>query len=532
MLLQASALINPQDLWLIAPELIVTLFACFALVIGIVAPRHRGRWAAYFCLGGLALATISTALLYRQFHGTEQAGFHRMIVVDDYAIFFKFLLLVIAALSIIISLRFLEMERQQHGEFYALILFATVGMTFMAAGTDLLSLYISLELMAIAIYVLVGYLRGDRKSNEAAMKYFLLGAFSSGILLYGISLLYGATGSTNLAEIAAALPELIRAGEPARYLLLVAMILMAAGMCFKVAAVPFHMWAPDAYEGAPTPVTAFMSVAVKAASFAMFARIFLDGLGQMRYLDSAEGGVVPGWALVLGVAAATTIVWGNIAATTQSNLKRMLAYSSIGHAGYLLLGLVAGNQTGYTGILIYLLVYSFMNLGAWTVIIALRQQDVLGDQVEDTAGLMQKAPAMAIFMLVFLLALAGIPPTAGFIGKYYIFLGLIEAGSEEQNYWMFVLAVLAVVMTAVSVYYYYRIVKAMFLTEAVEARPLQLGRGQWAVAVVTFILTAAIGVLPQFFITRSVEAAKRFPVYKQQPAASQPLPGPQTGQVR
>jgi NADH-quinone oxidoreductase subunit N len=384
----------------------------------------------------------------------------------------------------------------------------------------------------MSVYILVGYLRGDRKSNEAAMKYFLLGAFSSGILLYGISLLYGATGSTNLADIAGALPALIAPGEGTRYLLLVAMILMAAGMFFKVAAVPFHMWAPDAYEGAPTPVTAFMSVAVKAASFAMFVRIFLDGLGRLRYLPSPEGGALPGWALVFGLASAITITWGNVAATTQRNVKRLFAYSSIAHAGYLLLGLVAGNRTGYTGVLIYLLVYAFMNLGAWTVVIGLRRRGILGDQVEDMAGLMQKAPAMAVFMLVFLLSLAGIPPTAGFIGKYYIFLGLIEAGSSEQNNWMYALAVLAVVMTAVSVYYYYTIVKAMFLTDSREAEPLRLGRGQWATAVLTFALTLLIGVLPQRFIDQSVQAAKRFPVYPQPPPAPQMPTGQQTGQAR
>jgi NADH-quinone oxidoreductase subunit N len=532
--MQASIPITVDELWTIAPELIVTLFACFALVVDIIAPQKRGKWAAYFCLGGLGLAAVSTVLLYLQYHGSERLAFYRMLVVDDYALFFKFLFIIIAAFSIAISLRFLDEERQQHGEFYALILFATVGMMFMAAGTDLLSLYISLELMAMSVYVLVGYLRGDRRSNEAAMKYFLLGAFSSGILLYGISLLYGVAGSTNLSDIAAALPALIMPGQDLRFLLMIAMVLLAAGMFFKVAAVPFHMWAPDAYEGAPTPVTAFMSVSVKAASFAMFARIFLDGLGRMRYLAPAspEGDAVPGWALIFGIVAAVTIVWGNVAATTQSNIKRLFAYSSIAHAGYLLLGLVAGNRTGYTGVLIYLLVYSFMNLGAWTVVIALRRRQIIGDQVEDLSGLMQKAPAMAIFMLVFMLALAGIPPTAGFIGKYYIFLGLIEAGSLEGNNWMFVLAVLAVVMTAVSVYYYYRIVKAMFLTEPSEPEPIRLGRGLWVTAVVTFALTLLIGVLPQYFINQSVNAAKRFPVYPQQPRATSPPSAPQTGQAR
>jgi NADH-quinone oxidoreductase subunit N len=533
MILQLPITINPTELWTLAPELIVTLFACLALVVDIVAGRHRGRWTAGFCLLGLGLASVSTFILARTYRGSEQFAFYRMFVVDDYAIFFKFIFLITAALSIIIAVRFLDAERQQHGEYYALIMFATLGMMLMAGGTDLLSLYISLELMSISIYVLVGYLRGDRKSIEAAMKYFLLGAFSSGILLYGISLFYGATGSTNLYEISLALPALIGPAHPMRYLLLIGLVLLAAGMCFKIAAVPFHMWAPDAYEGAPTPVTAFMSVGVKAASFAMFARIFLDGLARMRYLPGEGEAHLPGWALLLGVVAAVTITWGNIAATTQRNVKRLLAYSSIGHAGYLLLGLLAGNQTGYTGLLIYLLVYTFMNLGAWTVIISLRREGVAADQIEDLNGLAQKMPAMAVFMLVFLLSLAGIPPTAGFIGKYYIFLGLIEAGTVEGNAWMFALAVLAVVMTAVSVYYYYAIVKAMFLTPAGSPEPIRLGRSLWLAGALSFVLTLGIGILPQFFITRSVDAARRFPVYPQRPAApAEPQPPPQTGQLK
>ncbi len=504
--------INSNELWTIAPELIITLFACAALVMDLVAQRKRGRLTALFCMVGIAMALVSTGILYAQYHGTERFAFYRMVVVDDFALFFKMLFLVGAAIAVLMSVRFLDIERQQYGEYYALVLFATLGMMLMAAGTDLLTLYISLELMAISIYVLVGFVRGDRRSNEAAIKYFLLGAFSSGILLYGMSLFYGATASTNLYDIASRLAPLIQPDQPMRYLLLVGLVLLSAGMCFKIAAVPFHMWAPDAYEGAPTPVTAFMSVAVKAASFAMFARIFLDGLASMRYLPSGDGAPLPGWALILGLAAAVTVTWGNIAATTQRNVKRLLAYSSIGHAGFLLLGLVAGNKTGYTGILIYLLVYTFMNLGAWSVIIILRRESIPGDHVEDLNGLMRTKPALAIFMLVFLLSLAGIPPTAGFIGKYYIFLGLIEAGSVESNPWMFALAVLAVIMTAVSVYYYYSIVKAMFLTEARPGDTLEPTRVQWAVVVVAFVLTIGMGVLPQFFINRSVDAARRFPV--------------------
>src|SRR5678815_1776730 len=233
--------IRPGEMWMIAPELIITLFACLALVVDIVTSRKRGRVTALFCLTGIALAIVSTILLYVQSHGSERFAFYRMLVVDDFAIYFKLLFLTGAAFAILLSVRFLDVERQQYGEYYALVLFATVGMMLMAGGSDLLSLYISLELMAISIYVLVGFFRVDRRSNEAAMKYFLLGAFSSGILLYGISLFYGATGSTNLYDIAAALSPLLQPDQPMRYLLLMGLILMSAGMCFKIAAVPFHM---------------------------------------------------------------------------------------------------------------------------------------------------------------------------------------------------------------------------------------------------------------------------------------------------
>jgi NADH-quinone oxidoreductase subunit N len=319
-----------------------------------------------------------------------------------------------AALSILLSIKYLDIEGEQRGEYYALILFAVVGMMFMASGVDLLTLFISLELMAVSVYILVGYFRRDKKSNEASMKYFLLGAFSSGVLLYGIWMVYGLTGSTNLAAKAAALPKVMTVevvkgttGDiviDQRYLLLMSMILMAAGMFFKVAAVPFHMWAPDAYEGAPTSITAFMSVGVKAASFAMFGRLFLYGLPDMRATIAGDPAHsipgLPGWAVLLGVVSAITIVWGNLGALTQPNTKRLLAYSSISHAGYTLLGLIAGNQTGYTGFVIYLFIYTIMNLGVFGCIIALRRQGIIGDPYGGLQQSDEKAPLLTV-MTVF-----------------------------------------------------------------------------------------------------------------------------------
>nr|MDQ5836962.1 NADH-quinone oxidoreductase subunit N [Acidobacteriota bacterium] len=384
-LLQASttALFDLADLKLIAPEMILTLCACVALVMEVVLPYRLSRWTGYFALLGLALAAVSVLVLgwpYLSGAGAPSplTGFYGTLKVDGFAVVFKLIFLLAAALTVAISLRYLDVEGEQRGEYYSLVMFATIGMMFLASGYDLIVLYISLELMALTFYVLVGYTKRERQSNEAGMKYFLLGAFSSGILLYGMSLLFGVAGSTNLGEIApkvaqavASAPDL--SGVSMRPMVLLAMIALAAGLFFKIAAVPFHMWAPDAYQGAPTSVTAFLSTGSKAASFALYARIFVEALGGMR-VD---------WAPLLALVAAITIMVGNWAAVTQTNSKRLLAYSSVSNAGYLLLGLIAANQYGYTGLVIYIVVYTFMNVGAFGVIISLRRRGIIGDEVED-----------------------------------------------------------------------------------------------------------------------------------------------------
>jgi NADH-quinone oxidoreductase subunit N len=503
----------------IMPEGILTLFACAALVLDVMLPRNRKRVVAWVSLAGVGFAFASLWILYSGIvtKGAPRTAFYEMIVLDSYAVVFKSMFLVGAALSILLAIKYLEVEGEQRGEYYSLILFCVVGMMFMASGVDLLTLFISLELMAVSVYILVGYFRRDKKSNEAAMKYFLLGAFSSGVLLYGISMVYGLTGSTNLATIAASLPkvmtvEVIKNASGGdivvdqRYLLLMSMILMAAGMFFKVAAVPFHMWAPDAYEGAPTSITAFMSVGVKAASFAMFGRLFLYGLPDMRATiagDPARSILgLPGWAVLLGVVSAITMVWGNLGALTQNNTKRLLAYSSISHAGYTLLGLIAGNQTGYTGFIIYLFIYTIMNLGVFGCIIALRRRGIVGDRIEDLNGLMKKAPWLTVMMTIFLLSLGGIPPTAGFIGKFYLFAGLIETG----NPWLVRLAVLAVVMSVVSLYYYIRFIRAMYIEGETETQPVTLAPSLRVALVSAAVLVLYIGVFPQRLISFTQKA--------------------------
>jgi NADH-quinone oxidoreductase subunit N len=495
---------------LIMPEVLLLLFACAALVLDVMLPRKQKQYVAWLSVAGLLMSLVSLIFVYTDVlrFGGSRAGFFGMIVIDSYAVVFKVMFVIGAILAILLSIRYLDEEEEQRGEYYSLILFAVIGMMFMASGIDLLSLFISMELMAISVYILVGYFRRDKKSNEASMKYFLLGAFSSGILLYGISMVYGLIGSTNLEQIAAALPTVISqnykplgATTDMRYLVLMSMILMAAGMFFKVAAVPFHMWAPDAYEGAPTSVTAFMSVAVKAASFAMFGRLFLYGLPGLRGTLTGDASsnlpALPGWAVLLGVVAAITIVWGNLAALTQHNTKRLLAYSSISHAGYTLLGFIAGNQTGYTGFIIYLFIYTLMNLGIFGCIIALRRRGIIGDHMQDLNGLMKKAPWLTVMMTIFLLSLGGIPPTAGFIGKFYLFAGLMETG----NPWLVRLAILAVLMSAVSLYYYLRFIRAMYIDEAAEeTQPLAQSWPLRIALTTAAVLVLWIGMFPQRLI--------------------------------
>src|SRR5438094_2120426 len=461
-----------QDIGAIVPELELVVFGMFLLIFDLLIPNKR-------TLGLIALVGIgaSGAFLFRV-RGLDVSAYGGTLALDPFAIFFKLIFLVAAALSIAISLKYLDIERENHGEYYALILFATMGMMFMAGAVDLVTLYIGLETMAIATYVLVGFLRSNQRSNEASMKYFLLGAFSSGILLYGMSLLYGMAGSTRFVDIAGTLSRR-SITDP---LSLVAMITLSAGMFFKIAAVPFHQWTPDAYEGAPTSITAFMSVAVKAASFAMMLRIFMVAVYPLR----------PHWVAIMTAVSVLTMTIGNIAAITQSNVKRLLAYSSISHAGYILIGFIAGNDTGLTAVPLYLLIYTFTNIGVWAVVVALRRRDVIGEHIDEMSGVFFRHPAAAVLMLIFLLSLAGIPPTAGFIAKYYLFAAAIQTGHN-------LLAVIAVLNAAISIYFYFRIVVAMFMREATEKTGLTYSPGLVTALGVALVFTMWIGIYPDPF---------------------------------
>ena len=473
-----------MDHFTIIPAVMLALFGCAVLLFDfLIFPDPRQR---KFLLIFVALAEGFAGFgLYRQqawlsANGvTQLAGFGGSVTVDGFGIFFNWIFVAAALLVAMASYQYLETAGEHHGEYYGLILLAQCGMYFLATGTDLVTLFIGLELMALCFYVMVGFLRGDKRSNEAAMKYLLLGAFSSGFLAYGFSVMYGLAGSTKLADITMA----IEARPPWDPVVFLALATTSVGLLFKIAVVPFHMWAPDAYEGAPTTVTAYLSVASKAASIAFLLRIFLGPLASARQV----------WEPLLAVVAVTTLTIGNLAAINQTNIKRLLAYSSISHAGYMLLGLVAGNQTGINGIAVYIMVYTFMTLGAFLVVVALRRKNIIGEDLDDFAGLMQKSPGYALLMLIFLLSLAGIPPTAGFLGKYYIFLALIQTGH-------YVLAVVATLYVAVAIYYYFKIVKSMFTREEIESSPAASSFGLRLALGVSGILTLFIGIYPEPFL--------------------------------
>ena len=486
--LQSFPQFTTMDYRLGAPMIVLTLFSLGILCLDLFLPAQLKQYSSVPALLGLLVAGYATLQIQRVLpaNGGSLHAFFGSIVLDPFAVYFFYLFLVGTAVAILISIRYMEIERENHGEFYALLLFALIGMMCLAAGNDFVLIFIGMELMAISSYILVGFLRSNKRSNEAALKYLLLGAFSSAIFAYGLSLFYGLSGSTNLGEVANALGQRI-AANPKDPLVVLALLMTLTGMLFKIAAVPFHMWAPDVYEGAPTSVTGFMSVSVKAAGWAMLLRVLLFGLYPLRDL------YVP---LIIFVAL-VTLTAGNLAAITQTNTKRLLAYSSIAHVGYMLLGLVASdgvtNSTGIKGILFYLLAYTFMNLGAFSVLTSLRRRKIVGDNIEDIAGLIHKAPVEAILMLIFLLSLAGIPPLAGFYGKYFIFLSLMETGH-------YVLATVAVLYAVIALYYYLKIANAMFMGKSTSEEPVSAPPAMNIALYFSGAATVVIGLFPNIFI--------------------------------
>jgi NADH-quinone oxidoreductase subunit N len=450
------------ELILIGMGLVVILFDLFG--------RGRGtRGLGYLSLLSLGAAAYAEWALM----GRGLEGFLGSVAADDYSIAFGLIFIMVTAFTVLLSLRYLEDRELEFGEYYALLLFACAGMMFMASGLDLLMIFVGLEILSISSYILCGMIQQDPRSNEAALKYFLLGAFATGFLLYGIVALYGATGSINLREIQTALTGGAVYNNPYVW---VGLAMLLVGFGFKLALVPFHMWTPDVYEGAPTAVTAFLSTGPKAAGFAALARILLGGLAAQQ----AE------WSQVLWLLAAVTMTLGNVVAIQQENIKRMLAYSSIAHAGYILVALVAGGQQGLGGVLFYTLAYALMNTGAFAILILASGPE--GERVtfSDYAGYGHVEPALALAMFLFMLSLAGVPLTAGFAGKFQIFKVAIDQG----YLW---LAVIGVLNSVVSIYYYLRIVVVMYMQRPVP-RSLKT-RAVVSIPLYTAVGLAALGVL-------------------------------------
>ncbi|MBT8337364.1 MAG: NADH-quinone oxidoreductase subunit N [Gemmatimonadetes bacterium] len=436
---------NLHFVWALLPEIILCVSGMGVLLAG-VSGRRDGRTPegeryaeespsddlGWLSLVGIGLAALANGWLY----GVTEVGNHSMVAVDGFRLFGNWIFLAAAAFGVVMSITYVWRQRLQAGEYYALILFATAGMMFMAGARDLMVVFLGLEVMSISVYALTAFNRRDRRSAEAGLKYFLLGAFSTGFFLYGIALVYGATGSTNISAIGLA----VQSGAATPGLLIIGIALLAVGFAFKVSAVPFHMWTPDVYEGAPTPITAFMSVAVKAAAFVAFFRVFLV----------AFGGVYESWYALMWWLAAITMVVANLIALAQTNVKRMLAYSSVAHAGYLLVALTAANEQATAGMLFYLLVYAVMNMGAFGVVLAVGRQAEDNLQLDDYAGLGARQPLLGVILTVFLLSLAGFPGTGGFMGKIF----LLQGAAAAQ---LWTLSVVLVLTTVVSYYYYLRL---------------------------------------------------------------------------
>jgi NADH-quinone oxidoreductase subunit N len=473
------------------PPVLMALFGCATLLGDLVGRQTQGgrpaAWIAWFNAAGQVL--VACAFL-RQWHVLRDSGERSIVAlqgavtIDGLSLFTNGVVWMAVAVLLLISYRYLDVVHEHRGEYYSLAIFAQCGMYFMAGGVDLVSIFIGLELTAISFYILVGFTRTDRRSNEAAIKYLLLGALSSGFVLYGFSLLYGMAGSTALQDVLASIRKL---DDP---FIVVAFVTVTIGLLFKISAAPFHMWAPDAYDGAPTPIVGYLSVASKIASFAVLVRFLSAPL-------AAETSV---WRPVLAVAAVLSLTIGSIAAVTQDRLKRLFAYSGIAHAGYVLLGFIPQSPLGMEGVYVYLLVYALMNLGAFAVLTSLRRHGILGEHVSDLRGLSRSHPVHAALFAILLLSLAGIPPTAGFIGKYLIFAALLQNGFVA-------LAIIAALYVVVSLYYYFRLVSEMYLESADLREPLAASLGVRLALAGTAVLTVAIGIFPEPVVRNALALA-------------------------
>lgn len=467
-------MIKGTDLYPLLPLLIVIGWACVLVLLDLFIPKDRKGITAFLAGLGLVAGLVATFLRY----GENGVSFSGMIVEDGFSIFLQFIFLATGLAGITLAYDYIKRREIQRGEYYTLLLFTVGGMMLMALAGDLVIVFLAIELLSIPLYVLSGFARPQEESEEAAMKYFLLGAFASSFIVYGIALVYGATQTTQLGEIVVA----IQSASANSQLLVIGAGLILVGLGFKVAAVPFHMWTPDVYQGAPTSVTAFMSVGAKAGGFAALLRVFI----------AAFPGLAESWSLLVMIIAALTMAWGNVAAIAQPNIKRMLAYSSIAHAGYILMILPAAAESqiapdAVSAALFYILAYAVSNLGAWGVVLALEKKEGGGLNLEDYAGLGTKNPGLALAMTIFMFSLTGIPPTAGFMGKFYIFRAVVDA----DLIW---LAIVGVVTSLISAYYYLRIIVIMYMRPGEPETRSET----WleTTVLVAGLLTVLLGILP------------------------------------
>jgi NADH-quinone oxidoreductase subunit N len=469
--------VSPRDWLMLTPEMILFGTAVIVLMLDAFLRKPKYRPTPWIALAG-ALASLAAAALLWNFH---RAGFGGMIVVDNFSVLVKGAVLTGAALAILVSVDYVRREELPEGEYYALLLMSCIGMTLMASSANLIMVFLSLETLSIALYVMTGIARVRPKSQEAGMKYFLLGSFSAAILVYGVALIYGATGTVDLRLIADALAGHGVASNP---LLLAGTGLVLVGLAFKVAVVPFQMWTPDVYEGAPSPVTAFMSVATKATAFAVLTRFLVFALHDLR----------PEWIAAIWVMAALTMVVGNVVAIAQSSIKRMLAYSSIAHAGYILAALAASNKIGTQSVAFYLIAYVFMNIGAWAVVTSVTKKGEGSVELSDYSGLFRSNPWLATAMALFMFSLAGLPPTAGFMAKIYIILAALSAK-------MIGLVAIIIFTSLISAYYYLRVTVLMFMERPEEPPSVKV-----PIPTAIAISIAAIATIGLFLFPTSVQA--------------------------
>ena len=468
-----------RTLFYFSPEMILFGFGLLILCADSLMQESKKSFLGKLTLFALSASVLATLLLW----GKKSSLFGTLYLLDAYSLFFKIVFLGAALFTVVASSRYLLLTGIPQGEYLALLLFATTGMMVMVSGADLLSIYLGLEVMAIASYALVALLKKERASLEGALKYFLLGAFNSGIILYGIALLYGGAGTTHLGTLAGFLAK-----SPPSKMLLAGIGLLTAGLAFKISAFPFHMWVPDAYEGSPTPVAGFISVASKAASFGVLLRLSLSVMTPLK----GE------WHMLVVTLSVMTMTFGNLLAFSQESLKRMLAYSSIAHAGYLLIGLAVGTPLGLSAVLFYFVAYGLMNLGAFAMMVLIAKKERRPESLDDFRGLARVHPGWALCFLIFLLSLAGIPPSSGFIGKFYLFAGAIQSG-------LYGLAVIAVLNSVLAFSYYFRVVRGMYM---MEGRSVEIS-SSWGLRLSLILLalfTVALGLYPVPFLKAAQQA--------------------------